>query len=110
MGKGYSLYPEQSGRHYVRGIFLYAEQSGRHYGKGLYILYIQNSPAATMGKGYSLYPEQSSCHYGKGIFLTSRTVWLPLCERDILVRVAAVGFFFCIGQNPCRFCFKQCNL
>ena len=111
MGKGYSLYPKQSGCHYVRGIFLYAEQSAT-MGKGyiffisrtvqpplwerdiLYIqnspaatirkrqllfktvrpplwerdiLYIQNSPATTMRKGYSLYPEQSGCHYVRGI-------------------------------------------
>ena len=72
--------------------------------------YIQNSPAATIGKVYYLYAEQFGCHYGKGIFFTFRTVWLPLCKRDILVRVAAVGFSICIGQNPCQFCFKQCNL
>ena len=96
MGKGYSLYSKQSSCHYVRGIFLYAEQSAT-IGKGYIffisrtvqpllweriffisrivqpplcerdILYIQNSPAATMRKGYSLYPEQSGRHYVRGI-------------------------------------------
>ena len=63
-----------------------------------------------MRKGYSLYPKQSGRHYGKGIIFISRTVRPPLWERDNLVRAAAVGFSFRKGQNPCRFCFKQCNL
>ena len=48
IGKGYSLYPEQSAT-MGKGYSLSPEQSGRHYGKR--IIFIQNCPAATIRKG-----------------------------------------------------------
>ena len=72
--------------------------------------YMQNCPAATIGKGYSLYSKLSGHHYWKHIFFIFRTVRPPLLEREDLVRAAAVGFYFRKVQNPCRFCFKECDL
>ena len=74
------------------------------------ILYIQNCPAATIAKDVLYIQNCPARHYGRGIFFIFRTVRPPLLERDNLLRAAAVGFSFLKGQNPCRFCFKQCNL